>query len=115
MCAATCRLETPQHLFLHCRFPWAVWSCIVHWWHVKWVCPSSVGALIAWWFGNRFRNLEKEIWESCLYATLWSLWLLQNDCVFFYVSLGCGGLNQNKGGHVDEDEARHQVIFGGRL
>ncbi|KAG5527982.1 hypothetical protein RHGRI_028796 [Rhododendron griersonianum] len=65
----------------------AVWSCIVDWWHVKWVCPSSVEALIAWWFGNRFRNLEKEIWESCLFATLWSLWLLRNDCVFNNASM----------------------------
>ncbi|XP_058189531.1 uncharacterized protein LOC131307140 [Rhododendron vialii] len=62
-------------------------SCIVDWWHVKWVCPSSVGALIAWWFGNRFSNLEKEIWEACLYATLWLLWLMRNDCVFNNASM----------------------------
>ncbi|KAI8531863.1 hypothetical protein RHMOL_Rhmol11G0168900 [Rhododendron molle] len=75
-------VETPQHLLLHCRFAWAVWSGIVDWWNLQWACPSSVVELAPWWFGNRFRNLEKHIWEVCFLAILWSIWLTRNDYIF---------------------------------
>ncbi|XP_058216715.1 uncharacterized protein LOC131327580 [Rhododendron vialii] len=84
---ATCPLcalhvETPQHLLLHCRFSWVVWSEILNWWHIQWVCPASLEELASWWFGNRFRNLEKNIWEVCFFATLWSIWLTRNGYIF---------------------------------
>ncbi|KAI8567591.1 hypothetical protein RHMOL_Rhmol02G0133600 [Rhododendron molle] len=75
-------LETHQHLFLHCHFSWSVWSIILDWWNIKWVCPSSVPDLANWWFVNGFSNLEKHVWEACSYATLWSLWLARNDTIF---------------------------------
>ncbi|KAI8524775.1 hypothetical protein RHMOL_Rhmol13G0175300 [Rhododendron molle] len=40
LCSEHC--ETNQHLFLHCRFSWVVWSVIMEWWNVKWVCPCTV-------------------------------------------------------------------------
>ncbi|XP_058217366.1 uncharacterized protein LOC131328437 [Rhododendron vialii] len=75
-------LETPDHLFLHCIFSWNIWSLILDWWHVPWVCPNSLANLAIWWFDSGFRNLEKNIWEVSFYATLWSLWLARNDLVF---------------------------------
>ncbi|XP_058203040.1 uncharacterized protein LOC131317509 [Rhododendron vialii] len=75
-------VETPQHLLLHCRFSWVVWSEILNWWHIQWVCPASLEELASWWFGNRFRNLEKNIWEVCFFATLWSIWLTRNGYIF---------------------------------
>ncbi|KAI8535123.1 hypothetical protein RHMOL_Rhmol10G0150800 [Rhododendron molle] len=75
-------LETHQHLFLHCHFSWNVWSIILDWWNIKWVCPISVPDLAQWWFTNGFFNLEKYVWEICFYATLWSLWLVRNDTIF---------------------------------
>ncbi|KAI8567428.1 hypothetical protein RHMOL_Rhmol02G0121400 [Rhododendron molle] len=30
----------------------------------------------------RQQNLEKHIWESCFYATLWFIWLVRNDYIF---------------------------------
>ncbi|XP_058216597.1 uncharacterized protein LOC131327443 [Rhododendron vialii] len=75
-------VETPQHLLLHCRFAWVVWSGILEWWNLQWACPSAVAELALWWFGNRFRNLEKATWEVCFYATLWSIWLTRNDYIF---------------------------------
>ncbi|XP_058185686.1 uncharacterized protein LOC131302911 [Rhododendron vialii] len=75
-------LETPQHLFLHCHFSWDVWSQILDWWHVQWVCPASLEAHFRWWVDNRFRKLEKKLWEATFFATLWSLWLVRNEYVF---------------------------------
>ncbi|KAI8551203.1 hypothetical protein RHMOL_Rhmol06G0167000 [Rhododendron molle] len=37
---------------------------------------------------SRFRNLEKNLWEATLFATLWSLWLARNDYVFNNATLG---------------------------
>ncbi|XP_058192206.1 uncharacterized protein LOC131309615 [Rhododendron vialii] len=75
-------METPQHLFLHCQFSWVVWSQILEWWHVQWVCPDSLDAHLRWWMDSKFRNLEKSLWETSFFATLWSLWLVRNEHVF---------------------------------
>lgn len=75
-------METPQHLFLHCKFSWDLWSLLLDWWHVRWVCPPSLEDLALWWFDSRLKNLEKHLWEATFYATLWSLWLVRNDYVF---------------------------------
>ncbi|KAI8548067.1 hypothetical protein RHMOL_Rhmol07G0243600 [Rhododendron molle] len=75
-------LETPGHLFLHCPFSWLVWSLILDWWHVSWVCPASLVDLFSWWLGMGFKNLEKYMWETTFHATIWSLWLVRNDLVF---------------------------------
>ncbi|XP_058217620.1 uncharacterized protein LOC131328732 [Rhododendron vialii] len=79
-------LETHQHLFLHCHYSWSVWSIILEWRNMKWVCPASVPELASWWFASGFSNLEKHIWKACFYATPWSLWLVRNDYVFNYSS-----------------------------
>ncbi|KAI8555972.1 hypothetical protein RHMOL_Rhmol05G0217000 [Rhododendron molle] len=73
------QLETPNHLFLHRQFSWSIWSLILDWWHVVWVCPLSLAELALWWFDNRFGDLEKQLWKASFYATLWSLWLVRND------------------------------------
>lgn len=46
------------------------------------MCPYSVLDLANWWFGHGFHNLERHIWEVCLFATLWFLWLVRNDYAF---------------------------------
>ncbi|KAI8534606.1 hypothetical protein RHMOL_Rhmol10G0103500 [Rhododendron molle] len=61
---------------------WLVWSEIMEWWNIQWVCPSSLAEVALWWFGNKFRNLEKHIREVCFFATLWSIWLTRNGCIF---------------------------------
>ncbi|XP_058203090.1 uncharacterized protein LOC131317570 [Rhododendron vialii] len=74
--------ETPEHLFLHYQFSWNTWSLILRWWQMLWVCPPSLVDLTNWWFDNRFKSLERHIWEVTFFATLWSLWLARNDLVF---------------------------------
>ncbi|XP_058211699.1 uncharacterized protein LOC131323875 [Rhododendron vialii] len=75
-------LETPNHLLLHCHFSWCVWSQVLDWWHTNWVCPSSIADLMCGWFDNNFRKLEKHIWKVCFYATIWSIWMMRNGCIF---------------------------------
>ncbi|XP_058215313.1 uncharacterized protein LOC131326521 [Rhododendron vialii] len=79
-------VETPLHLLLHCRILWEVWSSILEWWNIQWVCPSSLAELASWWFENEFRNLEKSIWEVCFFAILWSIWIVRNGYVFNNIS-----------------------------
>ncbi|KAI8538207.1 hypothetical protein RHMOL_Rhmol09G0084700 [Rhododendron molle] len=42
--------------------------------------------LARWWFDTKFRNLEKNVWETFFYATLWFLCLIRfskpNKAVF---------------------------------
>lgn len=54
--------ESPEHLFLLCQFSWEVWSLILDWWHISWVCPASLLDLFNWWIGMGFKNLEKYLW-----------------------------------------------------
>lgn len=75
-------IESPPHLLLHCSISWYVWSQIVNWWGLVWVCPYSVYDLMCWWFANKFKSVEKGCWEICFYAVLWSLWLQRNKIVF---------------------------------
>lgn len=75
-------IESPPHLLLHCRISWNVWSQIVEWWGLVWVCPYTVYELMCWWFSNKFKSVEKGCWEICFYAVLWSLWLQRNKIVF---------------------------------
>ncbi|KAG5560722.1 hypothetical protein RHGRI_003905 [Rhododendron griersonianum] len=80
LCAETC--ETPRHLLLHCRFSWEVWTGILRWWGVLWICPPTIMDFIAIWFNNSFKNLEKKCWESILFAGLWSIWTARNEVIF---------------------------------
>ncbi|KAI8548175.1 hypothetical protein RHMOL_Rhmol07G0252200 [Rhododendron molle] len=68
--------------FLHCQFSWDVWSLLIDWWHVCWVCPGSLIDLFSWWKGRGFKNLEKYLWETTFHATIWSVWLARNEIVF---------------------------------
>ncbi|XP_058217419.1 uncharacterized protein LOC131328494 [Rhododendron vialii] len=79
--------ESPNHLFLRCKFSWSVWSQILDWWHFFWVCPSSIAGMASWWFDSSFRNLEKHIWEVCFYATIWSIWIMRNKLIFHSMTI----------------------------
>ncbi|KAI8555421.1 hypothetical protein RHMOL_Rhmol05G0173500 [Rhododendron molle] len=80
--------ETPNHLFLHCKFSWSDWSQILDWWHIFWVCPASVAGMASWWFDTSFRNLEKHIWEACFFVTIWSIWIMRSRLIFQNVMIG---------------------------
>ncbi|CAL5435347.1 unnamed protein product [Camellia sinensis] len=74
--------ESAMHLLLHCNFAWKVWAEIISWWGSQWVSPSSLQDLLLWWYGQKFKNLGKLIWEVIPLAVVWSLWIARNNMVF---------------------------------
>lgn len=81
---AFCRnnVETVEHLLVNCGIAWNVWSSIIKWWGLSWVCPGSIYNLMSWWLSNKFTNLEKGIWDIYFFAVMWSLWLERNLITF---------------------------------
>lgn len=74
--------ESAGHLLLLCKFAWSIWTHMLRWWEMSWVCPPTLYELICWWFCNNFKNVEKGCWEICFYAILWSTWLERNHIIF---------------------------------
>ncbi|KAI8537832.1 hypothetical protein RHMOL_Rhmol09G0054600 [Rhododendron molle] len=35
-----------------------------------------------WWFSFGFTKLEKQIWETRFFSTVWSIWLAHNERIF---------------------------------
>ncbi|CAL5363307.1 unnamed protein product [Camellia sinensis] len=38
--------------------------------------------MLLWWYGQKFKNLGKLIWEVIPLAVVWSLWIARNNMVF---------------------------------
>lgn len=74
--------ETPSHLLLHCYFSWSIWSAILSWWNLTWVCPASLVHLLNFWNSFGYKNLENLCWIACFYAVIWTIWTCRNDAVF---------------------------------
>ncbi|CAL5355404.1 unnamed protein product [Camellia sinensis] len=74
-------LETINHVLLLGPFSWKIWSAIIDWWGLFWVCPGSVVDLFDWWLGTKFKKKELQIWKVIPLAVVWSIWKLRNDCV----------------------------------
>ena len=62
-------MESGDHALLLCSHVWRVWSTLLKWWGLKWLCPCSVRNLLDWWQSWRFKKLKKLIWESIPLAT----------------------------------------------
>lgn len=51
--------ETQDHLLLLCDVASRVWSNVISWWNMVWVCPPNLKNLLAFWDSFKFNNLEK--------------------------------------------------------
>lgn len=80
LCSVTA--ETSNHLFLHCEFAWQVWSGVMKWWVMEWVCPSNLENLWCFWNSQKFKKFEKSCWIACFFAVMWSIWTGRNELVF---------------------------------
>lgn len=74
--------ESPNHLLLLCQFAWRVWSEIIAWWKLEWICPPNLLALLQFWDSFKFKNLERIIWQACFYTVMWTIWTTRNKKVF---------------------------------
>ncbi|KAG5524200.1 hypothetical protein RHGRI_031010 [Rhododendron griersonianum] len=51
--------ESPSHLLLHCHFSWEIWSEIIIWWKLVWICSQSLMQVFQFCSNVKFRNQEK--------------------------------------------------------
>ncbi|GAB2270288.1 hypothetical protein Dimus_038835 [Dionaea muscipula] len=74
--------EDVDHLFLHCRYVWVLWTRCFSWWGFDGVIPGSVGALLAWWSGMPVRRQFKKLWLAIPSVVIWYTWRSRNRLRF---------------------------------
>ncbi|XP_074277000.1 uncharacterized protein LOC141600656 [Silene latifolia] len=84
MTCVFCRdvLETPNHLFLHCRFSWKLWMDCCAEWSINWICPMEIEDAFIWWNDSPFSDFERRIWEAMFVAIVTLIWEVRNECIF---------------------------------
>ncbi|GKV51887.1 hypothetical protein SLEP1_g58506 [Rubroshorea leprosula] len=82
-------VEDTNHLFLHCKTAFNLWSKCFRWWGVEHVMPGT-----CWDAFNQHKDLFSNTtvkigWDIIWFAITWTIWLARNEVIF-----------QNK--HLDE-------------
>ncbi|XP_071694423.1 uncharacterized protein [Rutidosis leptorrhynchoides] len=73
--------ETVNHLLIHCKWAFKVWSDLCKWWNIVWVIPGSIEAFsFDWYYGMGIK--ASKFWKLIGPATIWAIWLARNDFVF---------------------------------
>ncbi|XP_071741083.1 uncharacterized protein [Rutidosis leptorrhynchoides] len=74
-------VETVNHLLLHCKWAFKLWSDLLCWWNLVWVIPGSIEEFsLDWFFGMGIRAAK--FWKLIGPATIWAIWLARNDFIF---------------------------------
>ncbi|XP_071708090.1 uncharacterized protein [Rutidosis leptorrhynchoides] len=73
--------ETIEHLLLHCNWSFKIWAELFRWWNIRWVIPSSIEEFLFDWYYGMGINASK-FWKMIGPATLWAIWIAQNDIIF---------------------------------
>ncbi|XP_074303676.1 uncharacterized protein LOC141638164 [Silene latifolia] len=76
------KLETPSHLFLHCKFSWQLWTGICDAWDTTWICPLEVDDAFLVWYDSLFVGFERRLWEAFFIAIVTLIWELRNVAIF---------------------------------
>ncbi|XP_019106119.1 uncharacterized protein LOC109135461 [Beta vulgaris subsp. vulgaris] len=74
--------ETSDHLLLYCTFAQKLWDWWLDTWKVKWVIPMSLRMAFDQWQCSSKNSFFKEIWVSCFFIILWSVWKERNLRIF---------------------------------
>jgi hypothetical protein len=73
--------ETVDHLLLHCKVYFALWSAIFSHFGMSWVMPRRVFDLFAcWWSSGRRRSVA--VWMMVPTCLFWCLWRERNNRCF---------------------------------
>ena len=70
-----------DHLLLHCKFSYALWSAIFEVFGIHWVLPKTVSSLLFAcrnWFGKYLST----IWNMVPACLMWVVWIERNTCTF---------------------------------
>ena len=75
--------ESVSHLFLHCPMVVFLWNTLFGIFGKWWVSPATLDQLLLISFAGFGRRKEaKLLWQCAIYATVWSIWLKRNSCIF---------------------------------
>ncbi|XP_028078212.1 uncharacterized protein LOC114280083 [Camellia sinensis] len=80
--SSSATMESVDHLFVQCFKIWKVWGCLLQWWNLCWVSPTTTDEVLSWWLGSKHKKSVKKIWLLVPVAMLWSTWRLRNEVVF---------------------------------
>ncbi|KAK9009000.1 hypothetical protein V6N11_080476 [Hibiscus sabdariffa] len=88
-CCVLCKTkeEDSTHLFDGCSFVRIFWNQFCDWWGVNWVGVESFDALLKILFSVNFSGHICSLWLIALAATLWSIWLMRNENIFYIKKL----------------------------
>ncbi|XP_026452337.1 uncharacterized protein LOC113352776 [Papaver somniferum] len=75
-------VETADHMFLHCKYAFEVWSYFINAFKISWVFPSNVKQLFEMWSFNVLHVRCKDVWWKMIYAVLWHLWKERSSRAF---------------------------------
>jgi hypothetical protein len=76
------KVESSNHLFLHCSSAMLVWSEIFKWIGVVIVIPPSISSLFEFIKGSTLNVKIRKRFLLIWHATLWSIWKARNNALF---------------------------------
>ncbi|KAL9681628.1 hypothetical protein QQ045_013414 [Rhodiola kirilowii] len=65
--------ESSDHLLIHCRWSWELWTKGLMWWGSTWVAPQNARCLLESWGLGGASKSSKRLGKILCYATLWSI------------------------------------------
>ncbi|KAL9667115.1 hypothetical protein QQ045_001463 [Rhodiola kirilowii] len=74
--------ESANHLLLHCKWSWKLWSMCLTWWGSCWVMPETAKSLLECWVVEGTSRSYKRLWKTFGYAIMWSIWEERNKRCF---------------------------------
>ena len=63
-----------NHLLLHCRVAYELWSMVFCFFDIHWVMPYKVSELLTSWHGKFGRHQNIDLWRFVLHCLFWCLW-----------------------------------------
>ncbi|XP_047948826.1 uncharacterized protein LOC125194617 [Salvia hispanica] len=74
--------ETIDHLFFSCKISSRFWYFCCNQWNLSLCLPKHTRMCLLSWFGNPFKNFDKQLWISMFYVITWSIWDIRNKIIF---------------------------------
>ncbi|KAK2657469.1 hypothetical protein Ddye_010521 [Dipteronia dyeriana] len=80
LCCAN--VESIDHLFLKCVWPWKLWLCCMEWWGVIFCSSDSLSSWWINWDGLCPNKKSARVRSSLFFAIVWTIWEVRNGVVF---------------------------------